>query len=112
MTCEKSPEDQAWRGVEWKGLYAQNEVGCFVGNLERTRVAEHQFQLRRTKQLPPAARSPERNFSASLRLSVTTRTRYQKPLVPTLDWMTNGWRVSSRFLYVLRSCWNDASAEA
>ena len=95
-----------------RGLYAQNEVSCFVGSLNRTRVAEHQFQLRCTKQLPPAARRPEHNFSASLRLSVTTRTRYQKPLVPTLDWMTNGWRVSNRFLYVLQSCWNDASAEA
>ena len=63
MTCEKSPEDQA---LEWKGLYAQNEVGCFVGNLNRTRVAEHQFQLRCTKQLPPAARRPEHNFSASV----------------------------------------------
>src|SRR5262249_2925780 len=55
-------------------------------------------------------RRPEHNFSASLRLSVATRTRYQNPLVPTLDWITNGWRVSNKFL--ICSCWNDASAEA
>ena len=35
--------------------------------------------------------SPEHNFSASPRLSVATRTRYQKPLVPTFDWMTSGY---------------------
>ena len=47
-------------------------------------------QLRCTKELPPAARRPEHNLSASERLSVTTRTRYQKLLVPTFDWITVG----------------------
>ena len=81
------------------------------GHITVTRIPKKSVQFRCTRQLPPAARRPEHNFSASPRLSVATRTRYQKPLVPTFDWMTSGCRASNRRLYTLCSCWNDARAE-
>ena len=56
----------------------------------RVNAPKRLAQFRWTRQLPPTARRLEHNFSASRRLSTASRTRYQKPLVPTFDRITRG----------------------